>query len=143
MTHSMTKRLMTLAEAARRCPKSVHVSTIWRWALRGIGPHRLTTIKVGGRRYTTLEDLDVFFQATDTSLEGPSTKSVLATGRKRSVTAAREELMAEGCLPIPSMGEPDLVDRPDTPINDQPACKRGKEPATWPSKRANTSGAKA
>ena len=39
-----------------------HVSTVWRWVLRGVKGHRLESFLVGGRRYTTREAVGRFFR---------------------------------------------------------------------------------
>jgi len=38
----------------------VHVSSIWRWALKGVRGRRLRTIMIGGRRYVERGDLERF-----------------------------------------------------------------------------------
>jgi hypothetical protein len=53
------EELIPLRAAARLIPSSrangkpVHVATLHRWALRGVRGKRLTTVIVGGARYTT------------------------------------------------------------------------------------------
>jgi hypothetical protein len=53
----MTARLLTeprisLTALARR--ENVHLSTVWRWCLRGVRGIRLECISIGLRKYTTL-----------------------------------------------------------------------------------------
>lgn len=43
----------------------VHVSTVWRWTLRGVRGHRLERLIVGGRTYTTREAFERFVAATN------------------------------------------------------------------------------
>jgi len=43
---------ISFIELAKR--EKVHVVTVWRWSLRGCKGHRLESMVVGGRRYTTL-----------------------------------------------------------------------------------------
>ena len=61
----LRENLVTLSEAARALPsrrkgKSVHPSTLHRWALRGVGGHRLETVRIGGTAYTSREALERF-----------------------------------------------------------------------------------
>ena len=39
--------------AALASREGVHVSTVWRWTLRGIRGHRLEKLAVGGKQFTT------------------------------------------------------------------------------------------
>src|SRR6266699_3286420 len=59
-----------LAEAARRLPRlrnnrPVSVSTLWRWAFRGLRGAVLETAMVGGVRVTCVAALRRFFEALD------------------------------------------------------------------------------
>lgn len=58
--------LISLADAASRLPrrrggKSVHSSTIYRWAKVGLKGVRLETISIGGTKCTSWEALQRFF----------------------------------------------------------------------------------
>ena len=60
-----TEPLIPLREISRHLPFSMrrpHTSTCIRWALRGVGhpTTKLETVKVGGRRYTTLAAIERF-----------------------------------------------------------------------------------
>jgi hypothetical protein len=65
----LTETLITLAQAAalpwipRRRGRSgrLHVSTMWRWALKGIRGIKLEVVKVGGTLCTSAEALQRFF----------------------------------------------------------------------------------
>lgn len=50
-----------MGEAARLL--DVHVSTLWRWRLRGVRGHKLRTVVIGGTRYVLEEDLKAFLHA--------------------------------------------------------------------------------
>ena len=58
------EHLMQLSEAADWLPrhrgKKIHLSTLWRWAKRGVQGVRLETIRIGGRTYTSREALQRF-----------------------------------------------------------------------------------
>ena len=61
-----SEELVSLTEATRALPpgrngKRLHVSTLHRWAGRGLRGVVLETIHVGGRRYTSTEALQRFF----------------------------------------------------------------------------------
>lgn len=38
----------------------VHVSTVWRWVLRGVRGRKLATVTIGGRRYILAASLEAF-----------------------------------------------------------------------------------
>jgi Protein of unknown function (DUF1580) len=50
----------TFPQVTQIVPFRPNVSTIWRWSSRGVGGIKLTTIRVGGRRYVTRRALDEF-----------------------------------------------------------------------------------
>lgn len=53
MVHDLlSESRISLTDLARR--EGVHLSTVWRWCLRGVRGHRLECISIGQRRYTTL-----------------------------------------------------------------------------------------
>ena len=58
------ERIVNLAEAApllpRRRGKQIHVSTLWRWARRGVHGIQLEHRRLGGQIVTSLEALDRF-----------------------------------------------------------------------------------
>lgn len=63
-----TEELMTLTAATRVLPhrrrhRPVNVSTLHRWATRGLRGVRLETVQVGGTKCTSREALDRFFAA--------------------------------------------------------------------------------
>jgi Protein of unknown function (DUF1580) len=60
VTDLLSEELLSLAEAAKRLSNHPHISTVWRWSLRGVRGVRLQTIAVGGRRYTTATYLEEF-----------------------------------------------------------------------------------
>lgn len=65
----LTEKLITLAQAAKLAwlPRlrgrlgRLHASTLWRWALKGIGGIKLETLKVGGTLCTSEAALQRFF----------------------------------------------------------------------------------
>ena len=66
MLDLLSEQVVTLCEAAKRLPRlrknrPVHVSTLWRWALRGLRGVRLETTMIGGVRVTSTEALQRFF----------------------------------------------------------------------------------
>lgn len=65
------EKIITFSEATkllprRRAGKNPHVSTLYRWAKRGIRGATLETIQVGGTCCTSVEAIQRFFNALNT-----------------------------------------------------------------------------
>jgi len=59
LTESIQNAL-TMAQAVDFVPGRPNVSTLWRWATKGVRGQKLFTTIVGGRRMVTLESLERF-----------------------------------------------------------------------------------
>lgn len=100
MSITLFEKLLKLSAAAREVPgrsgRGLHVSTVWRWALRGVRGIRLETVLIGGIRYTSREALERFIARTTAAAIG--TKALVRTSkqRQREIEAAKKELEAEG-----------------------------------------------
>ena len=55
------EQVVSLTKATHEVPKKPHVSTLFRWAQKGVRGIRLETIQIGGTRCTSLEALQRFF----------------------------------------------------------------------------------
>lgn len=85
--------LLTLAQAAKRIPGRPSLRTVWRWCLKGVDGHRLENVKVGSRRYTSVEAIRRFVErGTNTASAQPSA----ARHRQRDVDRAEAELAEAG-----------------------------------------------
>jgi hypothetical protein len=60
----LTEDLISFNEVPPMLQMRVHVSTIWRWANRGIGGVKLETIKLGGKTLTTSQAVTRFIRKT-------------------------------------------------------------------------------
>lgn len=54
----MKKTKLTFAEVAKEL--GVSLSTVWRWHLTGVKKHKLDSQLIGGRRFVTRSQLDIF-----------------------------------------------------------------------------------
>ena len=98
-----SERILTLTEAAGYVPgrkpgKKAHVSTLHRWAQRGVNGIRLETQKLGGVVVTSLEALQRFSERC-TNGEGESEGAVTvrtSRARKRAIAKAERELDRAG-----------------------------------------------
>lgn len=74
--------------------KRLHVSTIFRWAQRGVRGAVLETIRIGGTLYTSEEALVRFFERQTNPDNGETLRPSKA--RQRAITAAERELEKAG-----------------------------------------------
>lgn len=94
------ERLITLSAAARwiagRTDRKTHVSTVYRWAAKGLARNgRLETIRVGGIVYTSREALERFFSREHEDVSGDSSPATIEA-RRRSQTQAKRILDSAG-----------------------------------------------
>jgi hypothetical protein len=70
----------------------MHVSTLWRWSLRGVKGIRLETVMIGGIRYTSREALERFVARTTAAADGTTPTIRTPAQRQRAIEAAEREL---------------------------------------------------
>lgn len=73
---------LSIAAAARML--SIHVSTLHRWRLKGVGGEKLRFVKVGGRSYILLAELEAFIARLS---DPPSKQSADADMARRAAAA--------------------------------------------------------
>ena len=93
MIDPFSEHTFPLAEAARRLPRlrsnrPVSVSTLWRWAFRGLRGVRLETTLVGGVRVTSAEALRQFFAALNCAPKSHEPSS----GRQETVESELDKI---------------------------------------------------
>jgi hypothetical protein len=91
----MTARLLTeprisLTALARR--EGVHLSTVWRWCLRGVHGHRLESISIGQRKYTTLPAYERWIAA----INGEPVRAETPRQRERAIRRAERRAQQLG-----------------------------------------------
>lgn len=91
-----TETPLSLADAAKILPGRPHLSTVWRFATRGVRGVRLESFMSGGRRFTSVEEIHRFIAAT-TAAAGiqPQTETV-ETERSKVAERARQDLYNRG-----------------------------------------------
>ncbi|EGF29887.1 protein containing DUF1580 [Rhodopirellula baltica WH47] len=60
----LAEELIQFKEVPPLLQKRVHTSTAWRWANRGINGIKLETVKVGGKRLTSVQAVTRFLKRT-------------------------------------------------------------------------------
>ncbi len=88
------ERRLTLSQAARHL--DLHVSTLWRWQLRGVRGVRLETILLGGIRFTSHEALERFTAACTAAADGTKPTACMTNQRQRQIEDAERELAEAG-----------------------------------------------
>ena len=84
--------LVSGGKARRAFPRVPSEATYWRWLLTGVRGVKLESMKIGGRRYTSLEAIERFLTALNTDARSDN-KSTPQTAR---VEAAKKTLDAMG-----------------------------------------------
>lgn len=82
--------LLTLAQAVRLFPSRrrdsrLAISTLWRWATRGLRGTRLEVIKVGGVTYTTATAVRDFIERTNSAAGSQQSHSSPSLRSRRAV----------------------------------------------------------
>src|SRR5271157_2051686 len=75
--------------------KPVHVATLGRWCLSGVQGIRLESIMVGGRRCTSLEALNRFYQAVTAAANGDRPAMAIGGRTRREAARANRAAHAE------------------------------------------------
>jgi hypothetical protein len=70
------KATFTIAELAKAL--DVHISSVWRWSLRGVRGHQLRTVHIGGRRRILREDALIFLGDLNASSGGETVPNTTA-----------------------------------------------------------------
>lgn len=90
------EQMVSLKEASRHLPGRPHYATVWRWATRGTKYGRLETAVIGGQRYTSIESLQRFAEASTQAANGDRPEPRTSAQRERAVEAAEKKLAEMG-----------------------------------------------
>jgi hypothetical protein len=92
MIEALAVTYYLLSKAGRLLPTNPSAATMWRWALKGVDGVKLHTTKIGGRRYTTAEDLDLFVARLNgpRSANEPAESSLRERQKDQASQRARE-----------------------------------------------------
>jgi hypothetical protein len=94
---TQSEMLISFDEAAKRVPGRPHKSQLYRWAMRGLrGGVKLEWKLCGGRRFTSVEALERFFDALTRAAGGEAPTPSPTKTRERQQDRAVAELEAEG-----------------------------------------------
>lgn len=91
-----SESLLTITAATKTLPNRPSLSTLWRWIQRGTHGVKLETVLLGGRRYTSREALQRFFERTTAAADGTAVKVETPTQRRRRLDRVKRELSAVG-----------------------------------------------
>jgi len=87
---------ISLSALARR--EVVHVATVSRWCLRGIRGHRLESLNIGGKRFTTLPAYDRWIAAINDGAVVPRNNQE----RQECLQQAKRALREAGLIDEPA-----------------------------------------
>ncbi len=83
-TRLLNEARISFSALAKR--ENVNLSTVWRWALRGIRGHRLECISIGCRRFTSREAFERWVAATN----GEPVRTETRRQRERAIDRAEK-----------------------------------------------------
>ena len=70
--------------------------TVWRWALRGVAGHKLPTVCVGSKRFTTVAAFAAWCEQVTAARSGEPVPSRTSRQRETAIDRAERELEAIG-----------------------------------------------
>lgn len=92
----LSERPLTFSQAANTAPGRPCVTTVWRWAMKGVRGVTLESFVRGGRRFTTTEALQRFIQRTTAASDGGAAGLPPADSRRREIDRAEAACRAAG-----------------------------------------------
>ena len=98
-----SENLILFSDLPKHIPGRPHISTCYRFRLHGSHGVKLETIKVGGRRFTSLQAIDRFIKKATAAADGatvPPTESNRA--REQRLKRVDAELQAAGLIGPPA-----------------------------------------
>lgn len=87
---------LSLAQAAKALPGRPHLSTVWRFATRGVRGVRLNSFMSGGRRFTSVEEIHRFILATTAAAGIERQPKPLEHHQNEADELARQDLYERG-----------------------------------------------
>ena len=94
-----SETVLSLRDAAKSLPgrngRKIHISTLYRWANRGVKGIRLETVRVGGTLCTSQEALQRFCDGLSGS-DIPVPKPRESLARRRAIERAEQQLREAG-----------------------------------------------
>lgn len=96
---SETEKLFPVPKAVELATgRRPHPATCFRWRQHGISGVWLETVKLGGKRLTSVEAVHRFVEATTAAADGPRPSTPARTSRQRqaAISKAEAELDAAG-----------------------------------------------
>jgi hypothetical protein len=91
MLSSHSEAVFSLKEVANSLPNRPNISTIWRWAIKGVKGHKLVVTRIGGRAFVTEAALAQFMAAVN----GGSVTTVSSKTRAAELSKVNRDLDIE------------------------------------------------
>ncbi len=86
-----SEQVIPINQAPKHCPGRPDISSIYRWFGKGSRGARLETIVVGAKRFTSVEAIERFIEATTANSPGASVPPSRPTSRQREAAIRRAE----------------------------------------------------
>ena len=96
----LEENLIPMSTAGKHFPAGVQRSTVERWVRKGVSGVMLETVRIGGKRFTSIEAITRFLYAQQ--LQGPQIANPKPTMSKAEIAAGRKR------FGLPEPNEPNL-----------------------------------
>jgi hypothetical protein len=96
MPDNLNSQFLTMSQATRSLPGNVSICTLHRWRLNGVRGVKLVTVLIGGRRFVSRDELNLFIARTTAAADGKSLPTKTPAARRKAIDRARKDLEAAG-----------------------------------------------
>lgn len=96
MIDIQAETIVSISEAPQHIPGRPSMATVWRWVLKGTRAGKLESILIGGRRFTSLEKIQIFAEQSTAAADGETPPTQTSTQRERAIKKAEAECERSG-----------------------------------------------
>lgn len=96
MIDMATEQLIPITDAPKHIPGRPALMTVYRWMKRGVSGVRLESLRIGGRRFTSMEALSRFFHETTAAADRREVSAEPTHRRSVAIERAERELAEAG-----------------------------------------------
>lgn len=96
MIDIQAETIVSISEAPQHIPGRPSMATVWRWVLKGTRAGKLESILIGGRRFTSLEKIQMFAEQSTAMANGETQHVRTSTQRERAIRQAEADCERSG-----------------------------------------------
>lgn len=88
MIDIQAETIVSISEAPQHIPGRPSMATVWRWVLKGTRAGKLESILIGGRRFTSLEKIQMFAEQSTAADDVDTPPARTSRQREREISTA-------------------------------------------------------